>query len=226
MKIGTLFLLAIVSSSLASAAESPPRQSPACEGSEYQTLSQELKKIYEADQSDRSDFESKDSSEILHMLGRDRARRTRVAEIFAKGCLQSADDYVHAATVFQHGEVPDHFYQVYIWAMRAVQLGKNNAGQLAANGIDRFLAKSGRKQLYGGHAELEAWEGDPSERCFCLWPTESSFPESRRKSIGAKTKKELVAWLVEINQGREGCVNTYCKVEAKPSPRGSVPGVW
>src|SRR5437870_3285091 len=135
MKLPALIYASALFAALVSAADDAPMQ-PTCEGDDYKAQSKELKKLYDDDQTDRTDFEKMDSAKLLEMLKRDRTRRTRVAEIFAKGCLKSAEDYLNAATVFQHGEVPDHFYQAYIWAMKAFNLGLDSAGTMAANGID------------------------------------------------------------------------------------------
>jgi hypothetical protein len=221
---GALFLFCLAVFSFRASAEGPIE--PACEGADYQAHSQELKKLYDEDQADRADFSHADQDKLFAMLKRDRVRRTRVAEIFAKGCLKSAEDYLNAATVFQHGEVPDHFYQAYIWARKAFDMGLARAGQMAANGIDRYLAKSGRKQLYGGEAETESGSGNVEDRCFYLWPVEPSFPDSMRKALQSKSKEEIRAWLKNVNKGRKGCSNSFCQVDAKPTPKGSVPGVW
>jgi hypothetical protein len=225
MKLSILIFASILFS-VSSVFASDVQIEPLCEGDGYKAHSQELKKLCDEDQADRADFSHSDQNKLFEMLKRDRTRRTRVVEIFAKGCLKSAEDYLNAATVFQHGEVPDHFYQAFIWARKAFDMGLEIAGQLAGNGIDRYLAKSGRKQLYGGHAEIEPGAANVEDRCFCLWPVEPTFPNSMRKALHFKSKEEIRAWLKEVNKGRKGCSNSYCKVEAKPTPKGSVPGVW
>src|SRR2546426_6640847 len=69
-------------------------------------VSRELAQIYEADQADRENFTRLSPEQQRGMSERDKGRRARVAEIVDKGLLQSADDYFHAAMVFQHGDTP------------------------------------------------------------------------------------------------------------------------
>ncbi len=217
----TLFVL-----SLSASAQGPFE--PPCEGEDYKSHSLELKKLYNEDQSDRSNFTQSDEKQLMEMLKHDRTRLKRVAEIFAKGCLKSAEDYLNAATVFQHGDVPDHFYQTYLWSKKAFDMGLENAGQMAGNGIDRYLMNIGQKQLFGGQAATDPnkTDIDVNKRCFCLWPIESSFPDSRRTALKFKTKAQILQWLKEMNKDRKGCTDTFCKVTAKSTLKGSIPGVW
>lgn len=83
--------------------------------------SAELIKIAEEDQSDRAgSYESVDWNKVNP---RDLERRIQVAKIFAEGCFKIASDYASAATVYQHGKTPDHYYQAFVWANEAVKLG-------------------------------------------------------------------------------------------------------
>jgi hypothetical protein len=157
---------------------------------------------------------------------RDRIRRKKVAEIFAQGCLKAADDYYHAATVFQHGELPDHFFYSFIWASQAFKAGKEGAGNMAANGADRYLMNLGFKQLFGGQAVTEKTGKGFEKDCFCLWPIEEGFPEKKRVEFKFRTRQALLDWIKDINKTRDGCENGYCHVDAKPVPKGTVPGLW
>jgi hypothetical protein len=225
---GKVFLSVLLSFTIPLSALSQNQIEPPCEGEDYKTHSQELKKLYDEDQADRADFTRSDKDKLFEMLKHDRVRINRVAEIFAKGCLKSAEDYLNAATVFQHGEVPDHFFQTYIWAKKAFDMGLENAGQMAGNGIDRYLMNIGQKQLYGGQAvtDPEKINLDVDKRCFCLWPMESTFPKARRTALKFKTKEQIRDWVKEMNKDRKGCSKVFCNAEAKPTPKGSVPGVW
>ena len=65
-------------------------------------LNAELTRLYEEDQSDRSGGPGQ-----ADMAQRDAGRRKRVLEILGQGTLKEADDYFHAAMVFQHGDAPE-----------------------------------------------------------------------------------------------------------------------
>ena len=100
-------------------------------------------------------------------LEADRARRMRVGEIFGEGCFSNANDYAAAALIFQHADSsnPDHFFQTFLWAKKAVELGDSKQKWLAAAGIDRFLVNTGHRQLFGTQALT--LPNDP-EQCFFL----------------------------------------------------------
>lgn len=125
----------------------------------------ELLDLYEDDQGDRSG--DIDWSEVS---ARDAARRQRVAEIMAAGEAQAADDYFHAAMVFQHGTEPEDFERAHEWALKAVEIDPDHgsARWLAAAAKDRYLMNVGRPQLYGTQFRRDeggAWylyEVDPS----------------------------------------------------------------
>lgn len=197
-----------------------------CEDEQYKQSSARLKEIYSEDQKDRENFAQWTVQRSMEVLTQDRRRRAAVAELFSKGCFKTADDYLNAATVFQHGEVPDHYFQAYVWAMKAFNMGNQEAGQMVGNGVDRYLMNLGYKQLFGGQAVTEPSKVSPAEHCFCLWPTEVGFPDSERRRLNFKTGDKIVSWLKELNAGKQGCSSTVCEKTAEPVPKGFVPGLW
>lgn len=88
-----------------------------------ESRSKELQEIVKADQDDREDFFKKTPDEVQEMAHRDVERRKRVGEIFGEGCFLKAEDFAAAALVYQHGDVPEHYLQAFMWAKRAVELG-------------------------------------------------------------------------------------------------------
>src|SRR5262245_18012013 len=76
--------------------------------------SQELRRLAKEDQDDRQG--PYDAIDWPKVLVRDENRRKRVGEIFAEGCFQTAADYSAAALIYQHGNVPDHFFQAFLWS--------------------------------------------------------------------------------------------------------------
>jgi hypothetical protein len=205
---------------LASASAAEPKKitfSTTCENSR----SAELKALADADQADRSvEFSNLPEKEIKKISERDDQRRKRVGEIFAEGCLRVAADYNSAALIFQHGSAPEHFFQTYIWASRAVALGDPSARWLVSRGIDRYLMNTGSKQLYATQGFSEGERG-----CSCLWPVEESATDEDRKKIGADTMAERLKWIDGLNTGKTCGPAAVCDIEAKPVPKGSVPGV-
>ncbi len=185
--------------------------------------SQELKSLHDGDQLDRAvDWSGLSRQDIAKIERRDEKRRKRVAKIFAEGCLKTADDYFHAAMVYQHGPAAEHTFQTYIWASRAVQLGRDDAKILVRCGIDRHLMDRGQKQIYA--TQGSQIPGDP-HGCYCLWPVEASSTDEDRRKLDGKTLAEQLSWIDGINAGKSCKPATICPFEAKPVPRGSIPGV-
>lgn len=184
--------------------------------------SNELKELVDADQNERVDFENLSEEDRLKLSENDLNRRKRVGEVFGEGCFKTSGDYAAAALIYQHGDVPDHYFQAFIWANRAVQLGDLNQKSLGALAIDRYLFEIGKKQLFGSQAyasEIGGW-------CYCLVPVEPSFPDSFRKEYSGASLEERFEWLASINQGKN-CPNNECPdFTLQPSPKGTVPGFW
>jgi hypothetical protein len=183
--------------------------------------SAELKKIVAEDRADRQG--SPDKLDWSKELSRDLEHRVRVAEIFAEGCLKSAKDYAAAAMVYQHGDMPDHYYQTFIWGKKAVELGDPAQKWITAAGLDRYLVHSGQKQLFATR-----YGKDKGSSCWCLEPVESSFPEQRRVEWAMLNLKQALEQLKTMfNQEQVGCAEIrFCAHPLKSSPAGLVPGLW
>ncbi len=152
----------------------------------------------------------------------DEVRRKRVGEIFGEGCFKTAEDYAAAALVYQHGEVPDHYFQAFLWAKRAVELGDSKQKWLMAASIDRYLTKSGYKQLFATQVSR-----DGSDPCFCMEEVESTFPEKLRVEYAKKSLAEALKWADSLNVNNPSCrPNNYCVKGLKNSPACTVPGFW
>lgn len=186
--------------------------------SERQALrSQELQKLVKEDQDDRNE-----PIDWERVLPRDEARRKRIGEIFGEGCFKTAEDYAAAALVYQHGNVPDHFFQTFLWAKRAVELGDSSQKRLMAMGIDRYLLNIGHKQLFATQASKPAMND-----CWCLVELEKSFPEKRRVEAAQKSLSEALQWVDSLNEAQPSCKPArFCTKHLKDSPKGTVPGFW
>jgi hypothetical protein len=179
--------------------------------------SQELQTLVKEDQSDRTP-----PIDWQRVLPRDEARRKRIGEIFGEGCFKSAQDYAAAALVYQHGNIPDHFFQTYLWAKRAVELGDSSQKRLMAMGIDRYLVNIGHKQLFATQASKPTMND-----CWCLEELEKSFPEKKRVELAQKSLAEALQWVDSLNENQPSCKPAkFCTKGLKDSPRGTVPGFW
>jgi len=125
-------------------------------------VNEELRRLYEADQADRTgDGLPSDLRE------RDRARRQRVTELLDAGAAETGEDHHHAAMVLQHGEDLADYLRAHELALRSADLGYRRGRWLAAAAYDRWLMHQGRPQKYGtqyrGTADgYELYEVDPA----------------------------------------------------------------
>ncbi len=182
--------------------------------------SKELAEIVKADQDARKNFQNMSPEDMQKMAIDDSKRRMRIGEIFGEGCFSTAEDYAAAALVFQHGAIPEHFFQTFLWAKKAVELGDKEQMRLMALGLDRYLVNSGYKQLFASQAIKPN-----GEKCWCLHQIEKSFPEKIRIKYMGNTLEKQISWVNELNKGQL-CPNIYCAQNLKKTPRGSVPGFW
>jgi hypothetical protein len=184
--------------------------------------SKELLDILTKDQIDRDNFDKKKTAGLNELRARDTARRMRVGEIFSEGCFQTSADFAAGAILFQHGEVSEHYYQAFIWANRAVELGDHTQRKLMALAIDRFLVSIGKKQLFG----TQAYKGDLDQgSCWCLEKTEITFPDYKRETFTGRILQESIDWIKSMNKGK-GCHRLTCEKSLDDTPQGSIPGFW
>lgn len=194
---------------------------PSCEkGSALQLKrSNELQKLLTADQKDREHWQNMSEKKMMKLAYNDLVRRKRVGEIFGEGCFQDAKDYMAAALIYQHGDMPDHYFQAYIWSKRAVELGDLNGQQFSSLAIDRYLISIGKKQLFGTQ-----YMKSPASDCYCMQPIEKSFPDKFRKEYSSRSLDDNYKILASINN--KNCPKTECNNALQPAPKGSIIGLW
>lgn len=106
----------------------------------------ELAALFEADQAARRGGSDIDWSVVMLQ---DAERRARTREMLDAGQINSAQDYYHAAFIFQHGGEPDDYLLAHVLAVTAVGKGHPRAPWIAAATLDRYLQNIGRAQIYG-----------------------------------------------------------------------------
>ena len=148
-------------------------------------MHKELQTLFEQDQADRAGFAHFDQEQHQRMLQRGGTRRERVTALLASSPLLDAEDYFHAAMIFQHGETLEHFLRAHELAHKGIKLGHSGCLRLMAAAYDRWLMARGYPQKYGtqyiiehGHWALFAvdpsttdeqraqWNVPPLEQCF------------------------------------------------------------
>ncbi len=110
----------------------------------------EIKALFDADQAARMD-EDADWEKITR---EDTARRSRVHAMLSAQELRSAEDYYHAAFIFQHSHDADDYLLAHALAVTAVTKGHKNAPWIAAATLDRYLHAIGKAQIYGTQEHL------------------------------------------------------------------------
>lgn len=151
------------------------------------SINAELLKLYEEDQADRQGAMPPD------VMARDAGRRKAVDAILAAGGAHVADDYFHAAMVFQHGDGEADIARANELAKKAVALSKTHARArwLVAASEDRLLMRQHKPQKYGTQYALEggAW---------VLYQVDPKVTDAQRAEWGVPTLAEAKAHVAEI----------------------------
>lgn len=128
------------------------------------TVNAELYHMMQQDQADRMTEDIDWDTVVAH----DRMHRTRVRQLLDSGLVRTADDYFHAAMIFQHGEDSTAYRFAHHLATKAVELDSthNSARWLAAASWDRYLWSMGKSQWYGTQSILilGKWTLEPLDR--------------------------------------------------------------
>jgi hypothetical protein len=127
----------------------------------------EIKMLYDADQKVREAGMPTTETDIRNMYNNDAARRARVHEMLTSGLIHTGHDFERAAFIFQHGDTPDDFLLAHTLAMISVARGDSNSIWIAAATLDRYLAKTGKPQIYGTQYSVNSvgqWTQEPYDR--------------------------------------------------------------
>jgi hypothetical protein len=156
---------------------------------------QELKRLCDEDQFDRTPPPGK-SIDVAVLGPRDKARLKRVKEIYRQNLLVTANDYDCAATVLQHGQVPEDFLLAHEFWVVAISKGKNDRDtlSLAAASEDRFLTNIGRPQRFG--TQSHSVNNGP----IMLYPVDETVTDELRRLMGGHSLKEIKERVAEMNK--------------------------
>ncbi len=112
-------------------------------------MNKELKKLYDDDLHEHAHAPRHGTAEYRAMRELDHQRRMQVNNLMTAGTLKSAEDYFHAARIFQHGDTPDDAWMAHQLSFQSAQLGYRPARWMAAAAYDRWLMYQGKPQKYG-----------------------------------------------------------------------------
>ncbi|QDE40722.1 hypothetical protein FIV34_16660 [Luteibacter pinisoli] len=154
-----------------------------------------LAAIEAADQADRA--AGSNAIDWAVVGKRDASRRAQVMRLLQAGHVRTADDYLNAAVVFQHGEDVADTRLALALATTASRIDPANkdAGVLAAQAWDRILVKSGRPQWYGTQ-----FARDKATGRWAISPVEAGVvSEPQREAMGLPTLAQTQAHLDAMN---------------------------
>lgn len=177
-------------------------------------MNEELRRFFKEDQDDRK------MSNRSELRARDRARRLRVEQLIHEGAVQTPEDYFHAALIFQHGEVLDHYWKAHELARVAAAGGFSGARWLAAAAYDRWLMSQGRPQKYGTQyirdesgsrtlwnidptttdEERAEWEVPPLEELLRRAKEGFSFPSQRPPRLASLQIPDLEVEIIAFDE--------------------------
>ena len=148
----------------------------------------EMTAMFDADQAIRASIDPAkpiDVTQVRRMIADDAARRTSARTMLAEGNLTTAEDYYHAAFIFQHGMDAADYLLAHSLAMAAVARGKAEANWIAAATLDRYLMKIGQPQIYGTQYSRSKDSGVTME------PYDHALvPDSLRTALGVPVQAE------------------------------------
>lgn len=152
-----------------------------------------LTAMFDADQAIRATIDPAkpiDMTTIRRMIAEDAARRVEARTMLAQGRVITAEDYHHAAFIFQHGSDAADYLLAHSLAIAAVARGKAESSWIAAATLDRYLMKIGQPQIYGTQYSQSKETGptmDPYDRTL--------IPDSLRQALGVPVQSEQVGKL-------------------------------
>src|SRR5688572_18636934 len=130
-------------------------------------MNKALKQLYDEDIHEHAHVPKHGTPEYRAMRERDSQRRLQVGNLIAATAVKTAEDYFHAARIFQHGDTPDDAWRAYQLALQSTKLGHHPARWLTAAAYDRWLMYQGKPQKYGTQYVSDGkrqrlWDVDPS----------------------------------------------------------------
>lgn len=109
------------------------------------TDNKELISLFHADQIDRKST----NIDWPKIIQRDKERQAKVYELLAANQVITAQDYYHAAMIFQHGMDTLSSGMAVKMIKKSLELDDQRSKWLLAAAIDRDLKRKGRPQIYG-----------------------------------------------------------------------------
>lgn len=159
---------------------------------------QELKEIFDADQSDRNPSNKEKRGKDIDwskVQKNDRKRLARTSQLLKSNKLTTANDYYHAAMIFQHGDKASHYKLSHILATIAAMKGHKDAPWLCAASFDRLMGSLQSPQVFG----TQYYSQDNKPFTFKEPKNLLLLPDSVRKEFKTPTRQEAINRLKKLN---------------------------
>lgn len=160
-------------------------------------MNDELHRLFVADQQERENHPEVGTSEYLSLRSRDQMRRQQVQRIMDRHQVDTAQDYYHAALIFQHGEAVEEIWSAHLWALKSVELGHQAGKWLAAAALDRWHMYQGQPQKYGTQMV-------PDGTRYRLWDLDSSTTDQERAQWDVPCLAEMEGRTVQLTVESNG----------------------
>lgn len=98
-------------------------------------------------------------------------------------------------------------------------MGDVSQKNMMAMSLDRYLVKSGIKQLFGTQATKA-----PGASCWCLEAIEEKFPDEKRLEYTGKRIKDQQFWVTQLNAGKD-CKTLQCERPLSATPDEYIRGL-
>ncbi|MFZ6780330.1 hypothetical protein ACO0LD_26140 [Undibacterium sp. Ji83W] len=159
----------------------------------YAASNERLRAMYEADQNERKSAQN----DFSHIINNDRDRRAAVLSMLQTTKLSSAEDYFHAAMIYQHGTTLEDIRLAYSLINIAVTLQPDQVRfqRLRALAWDRMMMQLHKPQWYGSqtvqHGSLQPWKLYEID--------ETAVTDQERTALGIPTLAEARADVARRN---------------------------
>jgi hypothetical protein len=157
----------------------------------------ELARLYQEDQADRSpkagapiDWEK--------VSPRDRARESRVKELYAADRLRTGADYYHAAMVLQHAGTPEDYLLAHEFCVAALAQGEARAKWLAAATEDRYLMTINRPQRFATQ-----FRSDGPDKPMRLYQVDPAVTDGLRRALDVPPLANAKAREAKMNEKKD-----------------------
>ncbi len=132
------------------------------------------------------------------VAAQDRAHRTEVLRLLENGKLRTANDYYHAAMVFQHGEKIDEIRLAFSLAQISATLDPvhKQARWLSAAAWDRILMAKGVPQWFG----TQYYQPTPGAPTELYKIDESVISDAERAGMNVPSLQSAKDLVLEINR--------------------------